>query len=79
VRYLEDGNLEFLGRVDDQVKVRGYRVELGEIEVRLREHAGVREVVVVAREATPGDNRLLAYFTVKAGEEEVERKSCVDI
>jgi amino acid adenylation domain-containing protein/thioester reductase-like protein len=71
VRYLEDGNLEFLGRVDDQVKVRGYRVELGEIEVRLREHAGVREVVVVAREATPGDNRLLAYFTVKAGEEEV--------
>jgi amino acid adenylation domain-containing protein/thioester reductase-like protein len=73
VRYLEDGNLEFLGRVDDQVKIRGYRVELGEIEVRLREHAGVREVVVVARESSPGDNRLLAYFTVKvgAGEEEV--------
>jgi thioester reductase-like protein len=73
VRYLRDGKLEFLGRVDDQVKVRGYRVELGEIEARLREHARVREAIVAALESTSSDKRLVAYYTVKdgAGQQEV--------
>ena len=60
-RYLPDGAIEFLGRIDHQVKVRGFRIELGEIESRLREHAAVREAVVVARSDASGDTRLVAY------------------
>jgi amino acid adenylation domain-containing protein len=60
-RYRRDGELEFLGRGDDQVKVRGYRVELGEVETMLSQHPGVREAVVVAREEPGGGKRLVAY------------------
>jgi natural product biosynthesis luciferase-like monooxygenase protein len=61
-RHRDDGTLEFLGRTDFQVKIRGYRVELGEIEDLLGKHESVGECVVVAREDTPGDQRLVAYL-----------------
>jgi amino acid adenylation domain-containing protein len=63
-RWLPDGTIEFLGRNDFQVKIRGFRVELGEIEARLTDCPGVRETAVVVREDTPGDKRLVAYYTV---------------
>jgi len=61
-RYLPNGNIEFLGRIDHQVKIRGFRIELGEIETVLRQHSGINETVVVAREDNPGDKRVVAYF-----------------
>jgi len=67
-RYLPDGNIEFLGRIDNQIKIRGYRIELGEIESVLSQHPSVREVVVLAREDTPGDKRLVTYVVSQQGE-----------
>ncbi|HEX7734015.1 MAG TPA: amino acid adenylation domain-containing protein, partial [Ktedonobacteraceae bacterium] len=64
-RYLPDGNLEFLGRSDHQVKVRGYRIEPGEVEIALGQHPDVQEVVVVAREDISGEKRLVAYLVMQ--------------
>jgi amino acid adenylation domain-containing protein len=65
-RWLPDGTVECLGRVDNQVKIRGYRIELGEVETLLGSHAGVKQCVVVAREDTPGNKVLAAYFVPQA-------------
>ncbi len=66
-RYLPDGNIEFLGRIDQQVKIRGHRVELGEIEAILAQHPLIHTVVVIAHESSrrSGDKRLIAYIVVQ--------------
>jgi len=68
-RYLPDGNIEFLGRIDDQAKIRGYRVEPKDVEVALAQHPIVHDCVVITREGTPGDKRLFAYVVVCEGQQ----------
>jgi amino acid adenylation domain-containing protein len=68
-RYLRDGNVEYLGRMDYQVKLRGFRIELEEIENVLIQHATVDQCVVVMREDQPADQRLVAYVTPVRGRE----------
>ncbi|MEP7342690.1 MAG: amino acid adenylation domain-containing protein [Acidobacteriota bacterium] len=65
-RYLPDGNLEFLGRRDNQVKHRGMRIELGEIEAVMKQHSSVSDACVLLREDQPGDQRLVGYAVAKA-------------
>jgi acyl-coenzyme A synthetase/AMP-(fatty) acid ligase/acyl carrier protein len=63
VRWNAAGQLEFLGRIDNQVKLRGLRIELGEIDIALQSHPGIRRAVVVMRPDRHGENRLIAYYT----------------
>ena len=68
VKMDESGLIEFVGRVDFQVKIRGFRIELGEIESCLDQYEKIAYRIVIAREDTPGDKRLVAYVVVKDGE-----------
>ncbi|MFO0384365.1 MAG: amino acid adenylation domain-containing protein [Pirellula sp.] len=65
-RWRDDGNLEYLGRLDDQVKLRGFRIELGEIESAINEYERVARSVVILREDRPNDKRLVAYCVPKS-------------
>ena len=67
-RWRSDGRIECLGRLDQQVKIRGYRIEPGEIEALMATHPAIRAASVVAREAAPGDARLVAYVVYHAGD-----------
>ena len=73
-RYRADGNIEFLGRIDQQIKLRGFRIELGEIEVSLNKQDTVDQAVVIVREDSPGDQRLVAYLKA-AGRASIEADS----
>ncbi|MBJ6765971.1 amino acid adenylation domain-containing protein, partial [Myxococcaceae bacterium JPH2] len=66
-RWRREGGLEYLGRADAQVKVRGHRVELGEVEAGVLAHPGVREALILVREDVPGDRRLVAYVVARPG------------
>jgi amino acid adenylation domain-containing protein len=66
-RFLPDGRVECLGRIDQQVKIRGFRIELGEIESILRQHPGIANAVVTARESQSGAKRLVGYLVSKNG------------
>jgi amino acid adenylation domain-containing protein len=70
-RHMSDGSIEYLGRMDYQVKIRGLRIELGEIEAALSQHPAIQDAVVVAKEYSPQDRRLIAYVVLNQLYEEI--------
>jgi amino acid adenylation domain-containing protein/non-ribosomal peptide synthase protein (TIGR01720 family) len=76
-RYLAGGDIEFIGRQDQQIKLRGYRIEIGEIEAALLSHAAVREAVVQVEEGASGERRLVGYVGVSR-EAAVKRRELRD-
>uniref|UniRef100_UPI0028A718DF non-ribosomal peptide synthetase n=1 Tax=Lacrimispora sp. TaxID=2719234 RepID=UPI0028A718DF len=75
VRWLSNGDIEYLGRIDEQIKIRGFRVELGEIESRIQEMEDIRETVVIAKEAGEGGTFICAYVV---SEQQVDAKEIRD-
>jgi len=69
VQYFSDGNLVFLNRVDSQVKIRGFRIELGEIESAIAQFEAIKDNVVMVREDTPGNKKLIGYIILKENKE----------
>ena len=67
-RYLPDGNIEYIGRIDNQIKIRGFRIELSEVEGLLAKHPDVKEVATIVREDTPENRRLVAYIVTKTAQ-----------
>ncbi|MFM7790897.1 MAG: AMP-binding enzyme, partial [Microcystis panniformis] len=77
-KWRTDGNLEFLGRIDQQVKLRGFRIELGEIETALAQHPNIKESVVILREDLGFDPRLVAYIVPSETGQDSEVKQLVE-
>ncbi|MCB0747616.1 MAG: amino acid adenylation domain-containing protein, partial [Ignavibacteriae bacterium] len=71
VRYFTDGNIEYIGRLDEQVKLRGFRIELGEIETILKNYKKIQDAAVIIREDEPNNKKLVAYYIIK-GDDKVD-------
>jgi amino acid adenylation domain-containing protein len=78
-RWLPDGNLQYLGRIDRQIKLRGFRIELGEIETSLIKHPTIKEAVVIVREDSEFDRRLVAYIVPKSTENDDRQNKQVEL